>query len=139
MTFPGLVTRAVHGVGAGLVGGLVFGILMAMREMLPMVAMLVNAESVGVGWAVHLVISMGIGALFALLVPATKLGPLLGAGAVYGVVWWVLGPLLIMPAWLGMPLFMVNTNTWLSLMGHVVFGLIAAGVLFGFRRRSGHA
>lgn len=139
ITLPGIVTRALQGAAAGIIGGVVFGVLMAMRDMLPMIAMLAGAESAGAGWVVHLAISVGIGALFGLLVPATELGSLLGAGTLYGMVWWLLGPLVIMPAWLGMPLFMFDTNTWLSLMGHVVYGLIVAAALFGFRRRSGHA
>lgn len=135
-TFSGLVSRALSGALAGIVGGIVFGMLMAMMGMLPMVAMLVGSQSAVVGGLVHLVISAGIGALFGLVVPATTLGPLLGAGAVYGMVWWVLGPLMIMPARLGMPLFMLNQTAWLSLMGHLVYGLVAAAVLFALRRHT---
>lgn len=137
-TLTGLVSRAVQGVVAGVAGGILFGVLMAMMDMLPMVAMLVNSESAGVGAVVHLVISAGIGALFALAVPAAGAGSLVAAGAVYGVVWWILGPLIIMPAWLGMDLFMFNTDNWLSLMGHVIYGMVAAAVLYGLRRRAGH-
>lgn len=135
-TFSGLVSRALSGALAGIAGGIVFGMLMAMMGMLPMVAMLVGSQSAVVGGLVHLVISVGIGALFGLVVPATTLGPLLGAGAVYGMVWWVLGPLVIMPARLGMPLFMINQAAWMSLMGHVIYGLVAAAVLFALRRHT---
>ncbi|GAB3488417.1 hypothetical protein [Amycolatopsis cihanbeyliensis] len=138
-TVSGLVARALHGVFAGLAGGVVFGILMAMMDMLPMVAMLVGSQSAVVGALVHLVISAGIGASFAVLFPMAAVGALVGAGAIYGAVWWVLGALIIMPAWLGMPVFMFNNNTWFSLMGHVVFGMVAGTVLFGLRRRGGHA
>jgi hypothetical protein len=62
-----LPARVVAGVAGGLAGGVVFGILMQAWEMLPMVAMLVDSESVAVGWLVHLVISALFGAIFAVL------------------------------------------------------------------------
>lgn len=135
-TFSGLVSRARDGAIAGLGGGIVFGLLMAMMGMLPMVAMLVGSESPVVGGLVHLVISAGIGALFGVLVPTADLGALLGAGAAYGLAWWVLGPLVGMPALLGMPLFTIDGTAWMSLMGHVVYGVVTAAVLHGLRRRA---
>jgi uncharacterized membrane protein YagU involved in acid resistance len=136
-----LVSRGIAGAAAGIAGGIVFGMLMAMRGMLPMIAGLVGSSSPVVGALVHLVISAGIGALFGLLAAgiANRIGPLLAAGAGYGVVWWVLGPLLIMPAMLGKPLFALNKTAVMSLMGHVVYGLVTAAVLYGIRRRSARA
>jgi uncharacterized membrane protein YagU involved in acid resistance len=132
-----LVTRAWQGVVAGLAGGIVFGALMAMMGMMPMIAMLVGSSSAAVGWLVHLVISAFYGALFALIVPTTLgVGALLGAGAAYGIVLWLIGPLLIMPAMLGMGLFMFNNTTMMSLVGHLLYGLIVAGVLVPLRRRA---
>jgi hypothetical protein len=45
------------------------------------------------------------------------------------VIWWVLGALLIMPAWMGMPVFQVGEMQLQSLMGHVLYGL-TLGVVF---------
>lgn len=132
--FSGLVSRAGSGALAGIAGGIVYGVLLVMMGMLPVVAMLVDSESAVVGGLVHLVISAGLGALFSVVVPATKLGALLGAGAVYGLVWWVLGPLVILPVWLGMPPFGIDTGAWMILLGHVIYGLFTAAVLFGIRR-----
>lgn len=42
----------------------------------------------------------------------------------YGLVWWGLGPLLIMPAWMGMPVLSLNAMTGRSLMGHLIYGLV---------------
>ena len=118
--------RLAYGVAGGLAGGVVFGLLMQMMGMIPMVAMLVGTEAVAVGWLVHLAISAFIGATFGLLLGAwagrVLPGALLGMG--YGVVWWVLGALVIMPAQLGMPVFMFNTTAWQSLMGHLLYGLV---------------
>lgn len=114
---------------------------MAMMGMLPMIAMLIGSTSAVVGAVVHLVISAGLGVLFALVVPSLGTGMMLVAGAVYGVVWWVLGPLLIMPTVLGMSamVFVIDTTALFSLMEHVIFGLVAAGVLLVLHRRHARA
>ncbi|GAA2007297.1 hypothetical protein GCM10009799_38580 [Nocardiopsis rhodophaea] len=131
------VTHAWRGVLAGLVGGIVFGVLMAMMGMLPMVAMLVGSQNPAVGGVVHLVISAGIGLVFGVLVGAfaDRIWALLGAGVVYGMVWWVLGALVLMPTMLGMPVFNINQTAMMSLMGHVVYGLVTAAALYGLSRR----
>jgi uncharacterized membrane protein YagU involved in acid resistance len=130
-----LPTRLIAGVAGGLAGGVVFGVLMQMMGMMPMVAMLIGSEAVAVGWLVHLFNSALFGAIYAVLfAPWTR--TLVNAAAVglgYGVVWWVLGALLIMPAWLGMGVFQFNTTAWQSLMGHLLYGLIL-GVVYALVR-----
>lgn len=145
-TSAGLGARIVNGAIAGIAGGVVFGMLMAMMDMLPMVGMLIGVDNAVVGFLVHLVNSAVIGAIFGVLAwgVAGKIGPVLGAGMVYGVIWWVLGALILMPLWLSVTadpvmsdmVFVVGNDQWLSLMGHVIYGLITAGVLFGLRRRA---
>jgi hypothetical protein len=138
-----LPARVVAGIAGGLAGGVVFGIMMQAWGMLPMVAMLINSESVGVGWLVHLFNSALFGAIFAVLVGrwATAVVPAALIGMVYGAVWWVLGALLIMPAWLGMNamIFNLNTTAWRSLGGHLVYGLLlgVGYALVGPRLRRG--
>ncbi|MGH3645733.1 MAG: hypothetical protein ACRDTM_00915 [Micromonosporaceae bacterium] len=130
-----LPVRLIAGIVGGVAGGIVFGVLMQMMGMIPMVAMLIGSESVAVGWLVHLFNSALFGAIYALLFAAwaDRLAPGAGLGLVYGVIWWVLGALLIMPAWLGMPVFMLNTMAWQSLMGHLLYGLIL-GVTYALVR-----
>ncbi|MDS1270162.1 hypothetical protein RIF23_07630 [Lipingzhangella sp. LS1_29] len=134
-----IVTHVWRGAVAGIGGGLVFGAMMAMAmpEMLPMIGMLVGLESAVLGFGVHLVNSAIIGLVFGVLAGtiAGRVGPVLAAGLAYGLVWWVLGPLLIMPAWLGMPLFMINEGTMMSLVGHLIYGLVTAAVLYALSRR----
>jgi len=129
---PGVLTptRLVAGIVAGIVGGVAFGILMQMMDMIPMVAMLVGSAAVAVGWLVHLAISAFIGATFAGLFGryATSVGASTAIGVGYGVVWWVLGALILMPARLGMDLFMFNATAWRSLMGHMIYGLLLGAV-----------
>ncbi len=122
--------RAVlWGAVSGLIGGLAFGMLMGMMGMLPMVGMLVGVESAVVGFFVHMLISAFIGATFGFLLeflPVRGRVPTTIAGAGYGVIWWVLGALILMPTMLGMSemLFVIGQTQWFSLMGHVIYGAI---------------
>lgn len=121
------------GMLAGLGGGLVFGAMMAMQGMLPMVAMLVRSANPLVGFVVHLLISAVIGAIYGFVaarLPRTY-GVGIMAGALNGVVWWVLGALILMPLMLGMSdmFFQIGQMQWMSLIGHLVFGVIT-GLLY---------
>lgn len=115
---------------AGLIGGVVFGAMMHMQGMLGMIAGLVGAEGPAIGWVVHLVISAIIGAGFGVTLArwVSGWGSGLGLGLVYGAIWWVLGPLLIMPIWMGMPPFQINEQAFMSLVGHLMFGLVLGAV-----------
>jgi hypothetical protein len=137
MTLSGVTHRVVYGIIGGLAGGVVFGVLMQLMGMIPMVAQLVGSEAVVVGWLVHLAISAFAGAMFALLLGsrAYTYGPAVLLGLIYGVVWWVVGALLIMPARLGMDVFVFNTTAWQSLMGHLLFGLVLGLVYATMARR----
>ena len=130
----------VHGVLGGLAGGLVFGVMMQALDMMTMVAMLVGSESVAVAWVVHLAISAVFGAVYGVVVGprVTGWGPGLIAGLAYGALLWVVGPLLLMPAKLGMPVFTVDAMAVQSLIGHLVFGMVLAAVLVALSRRTSH-
>jgi hypothetical protein len=123
--------QLIAGVVGGIAGGIVFGAMMHMQGMIGMIAGLVGAEGAAVGWAVHLVIAALIGLGFALAFGrlVTGWGAGGGLGLVYGAIWWVLGPLVIMPAWMGMPLFAINEMTLMSLVGHLVYGVVL-GLVF---------
>ncbi len=127
---PSTTSGVKAGIVAGLGGGVVFGMLMAMMNMLPMVAGLVKSDSPVVGFVVHLGISAFIGAvygLFANRLPASWIAVVI-AGAVYGMIWWVLGALIAMPLMLGMSqmVFAIEQPQIMSLMGHVIYGVVTA-------------
>lgn len=122
------------GAFAGVIAGVVFGIMMGMMGMLPMVAKLVSSDSVAVGFITHLVFStiIGVGFAFTLGMYAKDTSKAWLYGLVYGAIWWVLGPLIIMPLWLGMGIQLSAEGVKMalpSLWGHLVYGLIL-GVLF---------
>jgi len=119
------------GILGGLLGGVVFGMMMGMMGMLPMIGSMVGAPNALAGFGVHMMMSAGIGAGFAIVlggaVRSARGGVALGVG--YGMLWWVLGPLTMMPVMMGKG-FGVNWNLDAasamlpSLMGHMIFGLI---------------
>lgn len=132
---PGLSTRLVAGVAGGLAGGVVFGVLMQVTGVIPDVAALVGRDSILVGWAVHMSIAAFVGTTYALLFGwfAVVLSISTLMGAFYGLVWWVLGGLTLMPLRLGMGLFVLDSAAWQSLVGHVAYGLVlgAAHMMVG--------
>ena len=119
------------GAYGGVAGGVIFGAMMGMMGMLPMIGSMVGQPTAAVGFAVHMVNSAIIGAGFAIVlgrfVSGTRSG--VGAGLAYGGVWWILGPLTLMPLFMGMG-FGVNWNAAAaaamlpSLVGHLMFGSI---------------
>lgn len=126
-TSASFARRITAGVLGGAAGGVVFGMMMAMMGMLPTLAMMVGSESPVVGFLVHMMISIMIGLGLTVLFGTRLLtGYVRGAlvGLAYGAIWWVLGPLVIMPMMLGGALFVVNASALLSLMGHMIYGVI---------------
>jgi uncharacterized membrane protein YagU involved in acid resistance len=123
--------RITAGIVGGLVGGVLFGMMMQMMGVLPMIAALIGQDGVAVGWLVHLVISALLGAAYAVtLAPlSTGWGGAIGLGVLYGIVWWVLGALLLMPLRMGMPTFEVGALQLQSLVGHLVYG-VALGAVY---------
>jgi len=42
----------------------------------------------------------------------------------YGAIWWVLGPMMMMPLMLRMPVFVRDTTSVFAQMGHLIYGAI---------------
>lgn len=131
---------ATSGTIAGLAGGAVFGMMMGMMGMLPMVGMLIRQENAVVGFIVHMLISAFIGAVYGLVAGrfAVNATSALIGGIINGVVWWVLGALVMMPLMLGMSqmVFVIGQAQWMSLLGHIIYGLVTAFVFIPLVKRS---
>lgn len=131
---------AVSGALAGLAGGAVFGMMMAVMGMLPMVGMLVRQENAVIGFIVHMGISAFIGAVYGLAAGRFALSSTTAmiGGIVNGGVWWVLGALVLMPLMLGMSqmVFVIGSDQWMSLLGHLIYGLVTAFAFIPLIKRS---
>ena len=134
-----LVQRLIGGVVGGIAGGIVFGAMMGMMGMLPMVASVVGSQSPFVGFLYHMFNSVIIGALFGLVFGGLShtYGQGAGWGLLYGVIWWVLGPLILMPLMLEMGVQFgaaLSPMNLMSLVGHLIYGLITGLVYIGYIR-----
>jgi hypothetical protein len=139
-------TRFGASIVAGLAAGVVFGLMMHMMTaptpdgarmpVIAMVGQIVGSPTVVVGWLYHLFNSAVIGAIFGWVIGprVSGVGSGLRWGAAYGFVWWILGGLILMPVFLGMPAFAPLTMPEMqmvamgSLVGHLIYGLVLGGL-----------
>lgn len=95
-------------------------------------------EGVAAAWAVHFLVSVLFGLLFAGFVTigplpeyAGRVGTGVGLGIIYGVVIWVGGVVIVMPLWLAnvtsSSLQIPNLN-WLALADLLVYGAVLGGL-----------
>ena len=110
--------------------------------MMAMVAQVVRSDSLAVGWVFILITGMVMGVIFAWVLGnrATRIGGGIAWGALYGVFWWVLGTLILMPILLGMGAFapltmapMRHGAQW-SLVGYLLSGPILGAVFAALYR-----
>lgn len=121
-----LYRSLISGAVGGIAGGLVFGMMMAKMNMLVMIAHMMGSDSAVLGFAIHLMISIVFGMFAGVLlrfIPSCP-GKTGMAAIAYGVLLWVIGPLLIMPLMMHMPLFVISPASKASLMGHVIYALV---------------
>jgi len=116
-----------RGVLAGLIGGLLFSLIMFQIGFLPAVANLVGSSSPITGFLVHLGIAILIGISYALLFRrhSYDISSALGWGLSFGFFWWIMGPLTLMPALLGLGLqwtLDAATIAFPNLIGHLAYG-----------------
>jgi hypothetical protein len=119
------------GAAASVAGGLVFSVVMVEVGFLPTVASLVGGTSPWLGFAVHVAISTLIGMTYGILFrnEAPNFGSGIAWGLVYGLVWWFLGPLTLLPVLLGGSVTWTTNAAHLflpSLVGHLFYGAVTA-------------
>jgi NADH:ubiquinone reductase (H+-translocating) len=119
---------------AGLIGGVIYGVAIVSLGMMAGVAGLIGLNSPSAGLTIHLAISVLLGASFAAIFryqPAGATATVSG-GVLYGLLWWVVGPLTLQPALMG------KGPTWSfaevdaafpNLIGHLLYGGVT-GALF---------
>jgi hypothetical protein len=124
---------------AGIIGGWAFGKWMAQVNFFPLIAGLVNSTSYSVGVALHFLFAIIIGATFGLLFQRDirGYGSSLGWGFGYGLLWWFLGPLTLLPILQDAHIdwsYVHGAELFGSLIGHIVYGVIV-GLLYAFLDR----
>ena len=135
---------------AGFAGGIAMGVLLQVL-MTPVITTAIPAlyglDGVVMGWIVHLFHSVMFGLAFAgavILLPPLRrytdsIGRSTGLGIAYGILIWATAAAIVMPIWLSTVGFpspppLPNFNP-MSLVGHVVYGLLLGGLFPIFRNR----
>jgi uncharacterized membrane protein YagU involved in acid resistance len=132
--------RALLGGGvAGVFGGWAFGKWMEQVNFFPLIAGLVNSDARMVGVLLHFAIAITIGASFGLLFQREirGFGSSLVWGAAYGLLWWFVGPLTLLPLLRHHPLDWSYGHASVlfgSLVGHIVYGLVVGLTYASFDR-----
>lgn len=118
------------GIIGSLLGGLVFGGMMAMMGMLQTIAGMMGSNSAVVGFIIHMMISLIFGIVFTLFARMVKWDGIV-SGLVFGVILWFLFPFILMPMMMGMGnmAFQFTSASMMSLVGHLVYGLIT-GIVY---------
>jgi len=125
---------------AGLVGGLVSGPVMSATGILPKIAGL-DSNFGGVrGLAIHLIVSVLIGMTYGLLFrnEAPSLGLGIPWGFLFGLIWWYVGPLTLLPLLLtGVCDWRASAASALlpSLIGHLIYGGATAFIFLLLEQR----
>jgi uncharacterized membrane protein YagU involved in acid resistance len=129
-----LARALVVGGFAGTIGGWAFGKWMAQVDFFPLIAGLVHSTSPGVGMVLHFLFASIIGATFGLLFQRDLrgYGSSIGWGFGYGLLWWFLGPLTLLPLLQGVGIdwsYVRGAELFGSLIGHIVYGVVV-GLLY---------
>ena len=125
---------------AGLVGGLVSIPVMAATGILPKIAGLETSFGDIRGPVIHLLVSVGIGMTYGLLFrdEAPSIGLGIPWGFLFGMIWWYVGPLTLLP------LILTGVYDWRasaaaallpSLIGHLIYGGATAFTFLVLERR----
>ncbi len=112
-----------RGVVPGVIAGYLF-LAYTGPDMQDMVGGMISADAF-VGFILHIIISIVIGALYTgVFMQYVKLGnPLVDivvGGLIYGLIWWIIGGNIVMPAVAGGDVLQLSIGP--SFYGHIVFG-----------------
>src|SRR5580692_7760697 len=126
LSFPRAI---IGGVLAGIAGGGIFGRWMEQVNFYPVIARIVGSSSNMVGHTLHYLFAAVIGASFGLLFQRDLrgYGSSMAWGMAYGIFWWFLGPLTLLPLCLGKPLDWSYVHAGAEfgpLIGNIITGLI---------------
>ncbi|MDN3507637.1 MAG: hypothetical protein P0S94_01805 [Simkaniaceae bacterium] len=135
-------TNIIHGLVSGLIAGIVFAFMLAEMGMLSVIGKIIGLPYPTAGLILHLCFSIIIGIFFALIFQKAVRGVWTGLvlGIPYGAIWWAIGPLTLMPLFLGLPTNWhpaAIATTMPTLAAHLVYGLVL-GVVYSWLTRGYH-
>jgi NADH dehydrogenase len=112
----------VAGAAAGLIGGLLLGVALQLLGQL----------DTGRGWALHLLLSGLLGAGFGVIFryQPYSYASTISSGLLYGLLWWVVGPLTLLPLLLGQqPSWSLSdaSAAFPTLVGYLLYGGVMGG------------
>ncbi len=124
---------------AGLVAGLVSGLMLQLMWVLTPLSLLLSLPpNPSTGWIPHLIISLIFGVVFGLVAGALRLersGAVAG-GLITGLLAWIVGPLTLVPLWIGLPPQYTLASRWLKVLAaYLVYGLVLGEVFHAFLER----
>ncbi|MSP13276.1 MAG: NAD(P)/FAD-dependent oxidoreductase [Chloroflexi bacterium] len=124
---PSLRRDLLGGTLAGLVGGLIFAWVIQAQGMMISVAGLVGSSSAAIGIVLHLVLSILVGASFGAIFryQPDSYATTISSGVLYGLLWWIVGPLTLMRLLLGQGL------TWSVAEASAAFPSLVGQLLYG--------
>lgn len=134
------VSRAGAGVVGGLAGGLILAIALTILGHIRPVAQIFGKTSIEVGWTVLLLIAAIAGCVYGFLVGravSAQIVPAIGIGIAYGGAWWIIVQLIAVPLATSRTMFALQNDSILVLGAYVVFGVVLGLVyaMAGPRRR----
>jgi len=112
---------------AGLVGGLVFGSAIQAQAKMGTLAGLLGLPASGAGWLAQLLLAVVLGAGFGALIryQAGSYAATLSSGLLLGLLWWIVGPLTVLP------LLMGSRPTWSFSEAAAAFPDLVGFLLYG--------
>ncbi|HEX3784757.1 MAG TPA: hypothetical protein VHX38_34280 [Pseudonocardiaceae bacterium] len=130
-----------YGIVAGVVGGLLFTVVMVGVGALPRVAEMVGSHAPAVGLTLHLLISAAIGISYAVVFRRAAFDVLsgIGWGVSYGFFWWILGDLTLLPTLDGQSVrwdAATIASQFPSLVGHLAYGAALGAVYYWLETRT---
>jgi len=127
------------GLLAGLVAGLVSGIMLQLMWVLTPLSLLLSLPpNPSTGWIPHLIISLIFGIVFAFVAEAFLPGRsgAVAGGLIIGLLAWIVGPLTLVPLWIGLPPQYTLASRWLKVLAaYLAYGLVLGEVFHAFRER----
>lgn len=134
-----IILASRWGALAGIAGGLLYALVLLAIGSWNQIAAVVGGSSPWLGFAIHLLISVVVGVSYGLLFQreSPNLASGMAWGLCYGLIGWFIGPLTLLPASQGAPLWTQAQarEQFPSLVGQLIYGAVAAAAFWALERR----